>query len=73
MVDIVTYMAAIHGTNSFVSEALPDAPIRPDPRRRSLTMGSALLRQRLSLLLRRLADAVEPAPVSCEPALASGR
>ena len=60
-VQLVTYDEA--------RSALPEAPVRPEPERIERAVA---IRARVSLSLRRLADAVEPAHDAFEPAPVGG-
>jgi hypothetical protein len=55
-----------------VQSALPDAPVRPDGVDQPRPSRLATPRRWLSLTLRRVADAIEPAPI-CPPAAVSRR
>ena len=64
--DYIALVGATQQTDDLARSALPDSPVRPD----AVTTQSALrgLRYGLSLALRRLADALEPAPNRPAPA-----
>jgi hypothetical protein len=59
MLDFSTYLAAQHLTRGAVTEALPEAPIRPDRVPVAPYPNALTVRQWLSLALRSLADVIE--------------
>jgi hypothetical protein len=67
MIDFAVYQTAQRLTTDLARQALPDAPVRPTPvaTRRHVRLTPA--RQRISLLLRGLADRIDPARVGREP------
>lgn len=66
MHDFAAYISGPKLTAEIARRALPDAPVIPDPVSGGATTTGALLRQRVGLALRRLADFVEP-PAGCAP------
>ncbi len=66
MHDFVAHISGPKLTAEIARSALPDAPVIPDPVSGGAIASGVLLRQRVSLALRRLADVVEP-PASCAP------
>lgn len=72
MLEIVASHHARELTADLARSALPDSPIEPEPLVAARSTTAAPLRQRASVLLRRLADLVEPAP-SREGAMADRR
>ena len=71
MIEFVAYLSAQERTQDLAHQALPGAPVRPDPVPSHRTSGFAAVRTRLSASLRGLADRIEPAapprpsPVGC--------
>ncbi len=66
MHDFVAHLAGPKVTAEIARSAMPDAPVVPDPVSGGATTTGVLLRQRISLGLRRLADLVEPS-AGCAP------
>ena len=71
MSDLVVFLAAQRLTSDLAYGARPDAPTRPETESAPLGAKLVPLRQRLSVGLRRLADAIEPAPKPRSPAATS--
>jgi len=66
MIEPSAFVQAVNATRHHVLSARPDAPVATRP-----TRGSGRgdpLRRRTAVLLRRLADRVEPAPADCRAA-----
>jgi hypothetical protein len=61
MLDFSAYLAAQHLTQEATSEALFDAPVRPDRVPLARRPGVDIARQRIGLTLRRMADVILPA------------
>ncbi|KXK59105.1 hypothetical protein AWW66_26010 [Micromonospora rosaria] len=58
------FSLALDAMSRHVTSARPDAPVRPDPPRRSLLAGG---RTAGAVALRRLADRLEPRPAPAPP------
>ena len=69
----VAYLTAQQRTAAFAREALPGAAPRPAPVAAVRGDRQGLVRHRVSLVLRRLAELVEPTPGGGKPAVAGRR
>lgn len=72
MLEIIASHHARELTEDLARSALPDSPVQAEPPVVARLSAATPARQRVSLLLRRLADLVEPAP-SCGAAVADRR
>jgi hypothetical protein len=68
MLDFAAYISSQYRTSTLAHSALPDAPVQQHVAPRRLALPRPELRLRMSLALRRLADAIEPACGAHEPA-----
>ncbi len=70
MIEFVAYLAAQERTADLAWSALPNAPVQPESEHGRLRGRATAVRLRISVVLRRLADRIEPAPGCREPAVA---
>lgn len=67
MIDFVAYLHAQERTADLAWSALPNAPEQPEPEHWRLRGRAIAVRLQISVVLRRLADRIEPSPACRDP------